>query len=86
MHLYRILLMALVLVFQASAVFSQNVREIREITVSGSGYERGLQHGKQLNAEIGEIIAAWRANTSASLERDADEVLAEFFEKMGARL
>jgi len=69
MHLYRILLMALVLAFQASTVFSQNVREIKEITVSGSGYERGLRHGKQLSAEIGEIIAAWKANTSASLHR-----------------
>lgn len=80
MQLYRILLLTLLLAFQVNAVFSQTGRELREITVSGSGYERGLQHGRQLNVAIGEIIAAWKANTSASLGRDADLVLAEFFE------
>jgi isopenicillin-N N-acyltransferase-like protein len=82
MHLNRFLLIALVFASQTSMVFSQTEREL-EITVSGSGYERGLQHGKQLSAEIGEVIAAWKANTSASLGRDADLVLEEFFEYAG---
>ena len=80
MHLNRILFIALVLGFQAHAVFSQPERELREITLSGSGYSRGLQHGRQLSTEIGEIIAAWKANTAAAVGRDADLVLAEFFE------
>ena len=64
---------------QANPVFSQPQRELREITVSGTGYERGLQHGKLLRTEIGEIIAKWKANTEAVLDRDADLVLDEFF-------
>jgi hypothetical protein len=80
MHLNRILLIALVLGFQAQAVYSQPQRELREITVSGIGYERGLQHGKLLRTEIGEIIGKWKANTEAALGRDADLVLDEFFE------
>jgi len=80
MHLNRFLAMAVFFVFQAHVVFPQPGRELREITVSGTGYERGLQHGKQLSTEIGDIIAAWKANTEAALGRDADLVLAEFFE------
>jgi len=80
MYLKRTLVMVLVFAFPVTIVFSQSARQLREITVSGSGYERGLQHGKQLSAEIGEVIAAWKANTAAALGRDADLVLAEFFE------
>jgi hypothetical protein len=65
---------------QAHPVFSQSQRELREITVSGTGYERGLQHGELLSTEIGEIIAKWKADTEAALDRDADLVLDEFFE------
>lgn len=55
-------------------------RVLREITLRGSGYELGLQHGKLLKAEISEIVARWKANTSRELGRDADSVLSEFFE------
>ncbi len=33
---------------------------IREVTFTGSGYKRGLQHGQQLKKEIGEIVAKWK--------------------------
>lgn len=55
-------------------------RELREITLSGSGYELGLQHGKLLKKEIGEIVGKWKKNTSDMMGRDANIVLAEFFE------
>ncbi len=55
-------------------------RVLKEITVSGSGYERGFQHGEQLKTDIAEIIAKWKTNTTAALGRNADQVLAEFFE------
>jgi L-aminopeptidase/D-esterase-like protein len=80
MHANRILAIGLVLVFLAQGVSAQSERELRTITVNGTGYERGLQHGIQLKTEIGEIITAWKANTAAALGRDADLVLAEFFE------
>jgi hypothetical protein len=58
----------------------QTTRELKIITLSGSGYELGLQHGEQLKEEIGDIISAWKENTSNALGKDADLVLEEFFE------
>jgi predicted choloylglycine hydrolase len=55
-------------------------RELIIVSFSGSGYELGLQHGKELKNEIAEIVSAWKKNTSISLEKDADLVLKEFFE------
>ena len=80
MHPKRTLAIGLALFFLAHGVSAQPKRDLKKITVNGAGYERGLQHGTQLKAEIGEIIAAWKANTEAVLGRDADLVLAEFFE------
>jgi predicted choloylglycine hydrolase len=55
-------------------------RAIREITLSGSGYGLGLQHGKLLKKEIAEIVTRWKANTTAELGKDANQVLLEFFQ------
>lgn len=55
-------------------------RELREISLSGSGYELGLQHGKLLKKEIGEIVGKWKKNTSDLMGRDANIVLADFFQ------
>ncbi|MFL0353805.1 C45 family peptidase [Xanthomarina sp. GH4-25] len=55
-------------------------RDLQIITLSGSGYDLGLQHGKKLKEEIGDIISAWKENTSNALGKDADLVVAEFFE------
>ena len=65
---------------QITAETAPPKRVLREITLRGSGYELGLQHGKLLKAEIGEIVARWKDNTSRELGRDADSVLSEFFE------
>jgi len=58
----------------------QSTRELKTVTFSGSGYELGLQHGNELKKEIGEIIIAWKKNTSSALGKDANAVLQEFFE------
>ncbi len=55
-------------------------RKLKTVTLSGSGYELGLQHGKELKKEIGEIIEAWKKNASSDLGKDADIVLKDFFE------
>lgn len=55
-------------------------RELREITLTGTGFELGLQHGKLLKKEIGEIVGKWKKNTSDMMGRDANVVLAEFFQ------
>lgn len=63
-----------------SCIGQQSARELKTVTFSGSGYELGLQHGKELKKEIGEIIEAWKKNTTSQLRKDADLVLKEFFE------
>lgn len=54
-------------------------RELRQATFSGSGYELGMQHGKYFKEEIGEIVQKWRESVNAQLDREAQEVLKEFF-------
>ena len=49
----------------------QITRELKIVEFSGRGYELGLQHGKELKKEIGEIITAWKKNASNSLGKDA---------------
>ena len=39
----------------------QSNRVLNEITLSDTGYELGLQHGKMLKTEIGEIVTKWKA-------------------------
>ena len=53
-------------------------RTLTEISLSGSGYELGLQHGQQLKTEIAEIVSKWHENTSAVLKTDSHKVLQEF--------
>lgn len=80
MHRNRVFVFALVLGFLVRPAVAQPQRELREITVQGTGYERGLQHGRALSSEIEAIIARWKVNTEGALGRDADEVLEKFFE------
>lgn len=55
-------------------------RVLQEIIVQGDGYERGLQHGKALKTEIGEVVKAWRTRAEEVRHMEADEVLSQFFE------
>ncbi len=55
------------------------IRSLKKVTFSESGYALGLQHGKELKADIAGILAEWKKNTSAQLGKDADLVLKEFF-------
>ena len=50
------------------------------IELKGNGYERGLQHGKQLKSEIAEIIKKWKGNI-VSPTQNADSVITEFLNK-----
>ena len=75
--------LTLTALFFTSIIIAQPVeinRSLHQITVSGDGYQRGVQHGKQLSQEIADIVAKWKVNTSLGLNRDADEVLKEFLE------
>jgi len=56
---------------------------IREVSLNGSGYELGYQHGQKLKEEIGAIVMKWKENTEAALKKDSEEVLDAFFEYAG---
>ena len=53
---------------------------IREIQLSGSGYELGVQHGKLLKKEIAELVDKMKANTTRALGKDAAQVINEFMQ------
>ena len=53
-------------------------QDIREVSLSGSGYELGLQHGTLLKKEIGEVVKKMKQNTATNLNKDAEQVLNEF--------
>lgn len=53
---------------------------IREISLTGTGYELGLQHGKLLKKEIGELVTLMKANTAKALGKNADLAIKEFSE------
>lgn len=81
--LFLVVLLMNVSVFAQTAATDGSAiakRELREITLTGSGYELGLQHGRLLKKEIGEIVGRWKKNTSGMMGRDANIVLAEFFQ------
>ncbi|MBK7936859.1 MAG: hypothetical protein IPJ82_07090 [Lewinellaceae bacterium] len=54
---------------------------IREVALTGTGYELGLQHGRILKKEIAELIARFKEKTTREQGRDANEVLADFYQK-----
>ncbi|MEO7394343.1 MAG: C45 family peptidase [Chitinophagaceae bacterium] len=75
-----LLLLNSFITYSQPSITNNNKRIIREITLSGSGYELGFQHGKLLKNEIAEIVTKWKDNTTKSLGKDASLVLKEFFE------
>jgi len=52
-------------------------KKVPIIELSGTGYERGLQHGKQLKNEIAEVLEKWKANIVVVTKRDADSVITD---------
>ncbi|WP_191859856.1 C45 family autoproteolytic acyltransferase/hydolase [Hanstruepera ponticola] len=56
-------------------------RVLKEMTLTGTGYELGLQHGKMLKTEIGEIVTKWKANTTKYFKKDAELTLDDFYKQ-----
>ena len=48
------------------------------IELKGTGYERGLQHGRLLKGQISELYATWKIHITKDTRRNADTVVAEF--------
>lgn len=78
-----IILKALFLISISTTWAQSSQRKLNQITLSGRGYELGLQHGQKLKKEIGEIVSLWKKSTSRALRKDADVVLEEFFAYAG---
>ena len=72
-------LLSSLVAYSQISVTQPGKRVLREITLDGTGYVPGLQHGKLLKKEIGEIVTKWKENTTTSLGKDADQVLKDFF-------
>jgi len=75
--------LAVIILLCTLNLFAQNKsnRVLKEISLSGSGYELGLQHGKLLKTEIGEIVTKWKQNTTRNFGKDAELTLDAFYKQ-----
>lgn len=75
-------LIAFCLITISFSTFGQSVTHkrgaIREINLTETGYKLGVQHGKLLKKEIGELVTLMKANTTKALGKDADMAIKEF--------
>lgn len=58
-----------------------HARDITVVTVSGSGYQRGLEHGKQLQKSIHRVAADWKKSIRDRSRKDPDFLIAEFMRR-----
>ncbi|WP_158237183.1 C45 family peptidase [Aquimarina sp. MAR_2010_214] len=68
------------ILFSIGCFAQESDRALKRVSFSGTGYKLGLQHGTELKEEIEAIVSAWKKNTSKQLGKDADKVVADFFE------
>lgn len=53
-------------------------RELKVLELSGSPYQRGLQHGKELRSQIARILELWKENLRNETKYDPDSLLKHF--------
>jgi imidazolonepropionase-like amidohydrolase/predicted choloylglycine hydrolase len=54
---------------------TQVKRDLKVLELSGSGYERGLQHGRQLRSEIAKILDLWKEDLRKHSKLDPDSLI-----------
>ena len=59
----------------ASAVGEQ---KLRVLSLSGSAYDRGLQHGSQLRSEIAKVVDLWKADLQQQTKLEPDALIKNF--------
>lgn len=81
----RFLMMHSILLGLAVLAFGQDtgaplhaVRKPFYVELSGTGYERGLQHGRALKMEIAEVVRRWKDSLREARQQDPDAVIAAF--------
>jgi predicted choloylglycine hydrolase len=62
----------------ALGVGPEGTRELKVIDLSGSPYMRGLQHGKALRTEIGEVVNLWKEDLGRQTKTDPDIFIKKF--------
>jgi len=53
-------------------------RELKVLALSGPPYARGLEHGKRLRAEIGQVVVLWKRDLAKQVGGDADTLIKDF--------
>lgn len=53
-------------------------RELRVLEIRGAGYERGLQHGRQLKSEIAKLVEIWKGDLRGQSGQDPDALIRRF--------
>lgn len=58
------------------SLIAQN--QVPVIELSGTPYDRGLQHGQKLKSQINEVIEKWKSSLKKDTGKDADEEIKAF--------
>lgn len=53
-------------------------RELRVLELKGNGYDRGLEHGRQLKSEIAKIVMLWKDDLRGRSGQDPDTLIRRF--------
>ena len=79
-NMKRILFSAFFLLFVVTGFSQQssNKRQLKIVTVSGNGYERGYQHGQQMKKEIAELMLLWKKDLEQNFQMPADTFIHNF--------
>jgi predicted choloylglycine hydrolase len=62
----------------ALGVGLDGTRELKVLHLSGSPYERGLQHGRRLRTEIGKLVSLWKEDLGRQAKTDPDSLIKRF--------
>ncbi|MCW5980445.1 MAG: hypothetical protein KIT09_20345 [Bryobacteraceae bacterium] len=71
----------MVLVMAVTGVLGAEAPSLRVVAVSGAGYERGLEHGKQLREPIRRLVADWKQSIREIYGQEPDGFLTRFLKR-----
>jgi len=76
----HIIFLAYFLLFFVTGFCQSDVykRQLKTITVSGNGYERGYQHGQKMKKEISELMVLWKKDLEQNVHMSADTFIHNF--------
>ncbi len=72
----KLLLLLIVVIYSSAGPVV--MKKVPVIELSGTGYERGVQHGTKLKTEIAEVMEKFKINIRENTKKDPDVVIADF--------